>query len=81
MSEDIGLKAWVRVSTDKLQNLALSDPHRCPAQGFKTNMEPDDLFELPLPFALKSKIISERPIGIALRGHESDGEVDITVWP
>jgi hypothetical protein len=33
MSEDIGLKAWVRVSTDKLQNLALSDPHRCPAQG------------------------------------------------
>jgi hypothetical protein len=33
MSEDIGLKAWVRVSTDKLQNRALSDPHRCPAQG------------------------------------------------
>jgi hypothetical protein len=24
-------------------------------------MEPDDLFELPLPFALKSKIISESP--------------------
>jgi hypothetical protein len=33
MSEDIGLKAWVRVSADILQSLALLDPHRCSAQG------------------------------------------------
>jgi hypothetical protein len=32
-------------------------------------MASDDLFELPLPFALKIKIGSERPIVLTLRGH------------
>jgi hypothetical protein len=41
---------------------------------------PDDLFELPLPFTLKSKIVSECPIVLTFGGHERQSKINITLW-
>jgi hypothetical protein len=48
---------------------------------FKANMATHNCFQLPLPLAMKSKIISKSPIVVTDGAHKRDGKVDIAVWP
>jgi hypothetical protein len=49
--------------------------------GFKANMATHDCFQLPLPLAMKSDVISRSPIMFTDCRHKGDGKVDIAVWP
>jgi hypothetical protein len=80
MSEDIGLKLGSAAPQTNSRASHYCIPVGAWHKGFEANMAPDDLFELPLPFALKNKIVSERPIVLTLGGHERDSKVNITVW-
>jgi hypothetical protein len=48
---------------------------------FKANMATHNCFQLLLPPAVKSIIVSESPIVVTDGGHKRDGKVDIAVRP